>query len=175
VTPAPDPKRVRFAFTPAERRALLVLAVLLIVGLIARQLTRRAERDESPVVLSGVERIEAPSPPDGSSSPRAVASGGVAAAPSGVPSTVVDVGPEQGGETGMVAGLEADTLRKVDINRAGLEELESLPGIGPVLARRILEFRETNGPFRRSRDLLLVRGIGEKRMARLEPYITLTP
>ncbi|HEB84049.1 MAG TPA: helix-hairpin-helix domain-containing protein [Bacteroidetes bacterium] len=75
----------------------------------------------------------------------------------------------------MVAGLEADTLRKVDINRAGLEELESLPGIGPVLARRILEFRETNGPFRRSRDLLLVRGIGEKRMARLEPYITLTP
>ena len=51
---------------------------------------------------------------------------------------------------------------KVDINKASVEELDRLPGIGPSLAQRIVEFRKQNGPFHRVEDLLNVRGIGPK-------------
>lgn len=62
--------------------------------------------------------------------------------------------------------------RKVDINVATASELESLPGIGPALARRIIEHRKKNGPFKRIEDLMNVRGIGEKKFLDLEERIT---
>ena len=49
---------------------------------------------------------------------------------------------------------------RVDLNRAGLEELVQLPGIGPELAERIVEFRQRSGGFREPDDLLAVPGIG---------------
>ncbi|GAB4274962.1 MAG: ComEA family DNA-binding protein [Coriobacteriia bacterium] len=52
----------------------------------------------------------------------------------------------------------------IDVNRASAEELETLPGIGPVTAAAIIAERETNGPFRSVDDLLRVRGIGEKKL-----------
>lgn len=55
----------------------------------------------------------------------------------------------------------------VDLNRAGLEELCTLPGIGPRLAQRIIEDRATGGPFRSLDDLARVRGIGRATVARL--------
>jgi competence protein ComEA len=63
--------------------------------------------------------------------------------------------------------------RLVSINRATAEELESLPGIGPTIAQRIVEYRQTRGDFRRPEDLLNVAGIGEKKLAVLRPLITL--
>jgi len=48
----------------------------------------------------------------------------------------------------------------LDLNRAELEELAKLPGIGPELAARIVEFRKRNGGFREPDDLLAVPGIG---------------
>jgi competence protein ComEA len=48
----------------------------------------------------------------------------------------------------------------IDLNRAGLEELVQLPGIGPELAGRIVEFRQRSGGFREPDDLLAVPGIG---------------
>lgn len=60
---------------------------------------------------------------------------------------------------------------KVDLNTAGLEELQALPGIGPALARRIVEHRREHGPFRRVEDLLEVKGIGEKSLLRFRDLV----
>lgn len=61
---------------------------------------------------------------------------------------------------------------KVNINTADQAGLETLPGIGPALAQRIIEHREANGPFKSVDDLLNVSGIGEATLANLEPYVT---
>jgi competence protein ComEA len=63
---------------------------------------------------------------------------------------------------------------KVDLNRASAEELRAVPGIGPALSERIVKFREENGPFRRVDDLLKVRGIGEKSLEKMRPYLTVS-
>lgn len=60
---------------------------------------------------------------------------------------------------------------RLNINRASQDELESLPGIGPSIAARIIEERETNGPFSSVQDIMRVSGIGEKKYARIEGSI----
>lgn len=62
----------------------------------------------------------------------------------------------------------------VNINKASAEQLAFLPRIGPAVAARIIEFREQNGPFEATTDLLLVRGIGDKTYELIEPYVTIT-
>ena len=54
---------------------------------------------------------------------------------------------------------------RIDINRAGVSELSDLPGVGAVLAGRIVAYRERNGPFAAVEDLLDVSGIGEGKLA----------
>ncbi len=61
----------------------------------------------------------------------------------------------------------------VDVNTADAELLETLPGIGPALARRILEYREANGPFRDLCELMNVEGIGSEVYEGLRGRITL--
>ncbi|MBW2490896.1 MAG: ComEA family DNA-binding protein [Deltaproteobacteria bacterium] len=58
--------------------------------------------------------------------------------------------------------LQADDNTKININAASTEELDQLKGIGPKKAAAIVEFRETNGPFRIPEDLIKVPGIGPK-------------
>lgn len=60
----------------------------------------------------------------------------------------------------------------ININTATASLLLELPGIGPALAERIIEFRTTNGRFERPEDLMKVRGIGEKKYADLKSLIT---
>jgi len=61
---------------------------------------------------------------------------------------------------------------KVNINSAGLNELQSLPRIGPKLAQRILDYRKEHGPFKRVEDLLKVKGIGEKMFRNFKDLVT---
>lgn len=70
---------------------------------------------------------------------------------------------------------EAPPTEKVDLNRASAETLETLPGIGPKLAKEIIDYREQGGVFRKGEDLLQVKGIGIKRLHRIEPYLTFGP
>jgi len=54
-------------------------------------------------------------------------------------------------------------LLVLNLNTATLMELETLPGVGPVLARRIVDFREKKGGFRRVEELLVIPGISERK------------
>lgn len=62
----------------------------------------------------------------------------------------------------------------LDLNEATQEELERLPGLGTVLAQRILAYRQANGPFHQVEELERIRGIGHKRLQQLRPLIRMT-
>lgn len=60
-----------------------------------------------------------------------------------------------------------------NINTASAEQLQRLPRIGPALAERIVEHRRVNGPFRQPDEITEVKGIGEKTLEQLRPWIRL--
>jgi competence protein ComEA len=59
----------------------------------------------------------------------------------------------------------------VDLNSAGSAELIGVPGIGPVMAGRILAYRRESGPFRSVDDLIRVRGVGPRTLEKIRPYL----
>jgi len=66
-----------------------------------------------------------------------------------------------------------DSGEKLNLNTAGIEELDTLPGIGEVLAGRIVEYREVHGPFGSVDDLVLVEGISARMVEDLKPLVTI--
>lgn len=68
------------------------------------------------------------------------------------------------------ASVEADS--KVNINTAGTEELQELPRVGPKIAERIIQFRETHGEFKKIEEIMKVRGIGESTFNKMKDKIT---
>lgn len=69
---------------------------------------------------------------------------------------------------------EDQSPQKIDINRAEPWLLDALPGIGETLAQRIVDYRNTNGPFKRIEDLLKVSGIGTATFENIKDYITVS-
>jgi len=63
-------------------------------------------------------------------------------------------------------------LKPVNINTANAEELQLVPGIGPVTAEKILQMRKSYGPFKSVDDLVAIRGIGKKRLDKMRKYLT---
>ncbi|MBV8515824.1 MAG: ComEA family DNA-binding protein [Acidobacteria bacterium] len=61
----------------------------------------------------------------------------------------------------------------VNLNSADAAQLALLPGIGVKAAQRIVDYRSQNGPFRKTSDLMQVKGVGAKSFERLSPYIVL--
>ena len=76
------------------------------------------------------------------------------------------------GAGGLGAGAQGAPVFPIDINAASQQELEALPGVGPVLASAIIERRSRYGPFQRPEDLKEVPGIGEKTYSKIAPFVT---
>jgi comEA protein len=72
------------------------------------------------------------------------------------------------------AELPSDSAwNNINVNTADAHDLEALPGIGPVKAKNIIEYRTQHGPFHKPKDLLAVNGIGPKTLEKIRPLIVL--
>jgi competence ComEA-like helix-hairpin-helix protein len=65
--------------------------------------------------------------------------------------------------------------KPINLNQATMEQLQQLPGVGPVTAHTIIRFREKSGWFKRVEDLLAVRGISRGRFKKIRPYVFVGP
>ena len=79
---------------------------------------------------------------------------------------------------GISAGVASAAAKaptgKVNINTATASQPSELPGVGEKLAARIIEFRQKQGPFKSTQELMNVKGIGEKNLQKLQPYLTVS-
>ncbi len=75
----------------------------------------------------------------------------------------------------VVAAQKKPPAKPINLNTATVEELEQLPGVGPVTANDIIQFRKKSGPFRSVNDLLAIRRITKARLEKMRPYITIGP
>ena len=71
--------------------------------------------------------------------------------------------------------LQQAVARHLDLNRATEQDLEALPGIGPVLAERIVRYRQSRGAFHEVGQLREVKGIGKKKFDRIRPLVGVMP
>jgi competence protein ComEA len=65
------------------------------------------------------------------------------------------------------------STEKININSASVEQLQSLPGIGPAIAKAIIEHRTKAGKFNRIEEIMKVKGIGEKKFQKIKDRLTL--
>jgi competence protein ComEA len=101
----------------------------------------------------------------------------VAMASSGGPATVVSPAPGAllPDQPRAVAAPKRVQSGLLDLNRATEQDFDALPGIGPKLAERIMEYRQSVGAFRSLDELREVKGIGKKKFERIRPLVTVTP
>lgn len=66
----------------------------------------------------------------------------------------------------------ATAASPVNLNTATAEQLATIPGVGPKMAERIIDYRQKNGGFKKVEDLMNVTGVGEKSFLRMKPLIT---
>jgi competence protein ComEA len=84
------------------------------------------------------------------------------------------VGVPAAQEGGRSTAAPAVASAPVNLNTATTAQLESLPGIGPATAQRIVEYRQQSGGFKKVEDLMNVRGIGEASFLKLKSLVTVT-
>ena len=83
--------------------------------------------------------------------------------------------PAKGGAATAASKTTAAPTAPVNLNTASAAQLEALPGVGASTAKRILEYRQKNGSFKKIEELMNVKGIGEKSFLKLKPLITVAP
>ena len=139
-----------------SQQLALLLAVLSLAGLGLAVAHVRRTRPELAERLERLDRAPALPDPAGSSS-----------ASPGAPAPR----PERPAKIQRTAGA-APAPEPVDLNRASASDLMRLPRIGPVLATRIVESRDTDGPFTSPQDLRRVHGLRRSTLDRLRPLVT---
>jgi competence protein ComEA len=72
------------------------------------------------------------------------------------------------------AAATATAAAPVNLNTATVEQLATIPGVGPKMAERIIDYRQKNGGFKKVEDLMNVSGVGEKSFLKMKPLITVT-
>jgi competence protein ComEA len=138
-----------------NKQAMVLLCVtLLFAGFTLGFLTGRTTASGDVIITQRIPETEAPS-----RNLPAIA----ATAPS-APEAATNPSPTETSQ--QIPGL-------ININTAGVSQLDTLPGIGPVLAQRIIDYREANGPFSSISQLTLVEGIGAKRLEAILDLITI--
>jgi competence ComEA-like helix-hairpin-helix protein len=150
-------------FTPTERAVALTLVGALLLGLGIRLFRDGAPEtprfDYSAADAEFAARSSMPRP-----------------APAGVDSSLDDRADTAApairppAATGGGSGKRVGAPRKIDLNKATKRDLMSLPGVGEVIAERIMVYREEHGAFAGVNDLLKVKGIGKKKLERIAPY-----
>ena len=80
--------------------------------------------------------------------------------------------PSQAVEISIPQVGEEQERQKIDINRAEVRQLKTLPGIGDILAQRIVDYRQQNGPFHDIKELTEVAGIGTGKYEQIKDLIT---
>ncbi len=68
----------------------------------------------------------------------------------------------------------ATAAAPVNLNTATAEQLATIPGVGPKMAERIIDYRQKNGGFKKVEDLMNVSGVGDKSFLKMKPLITIT-
>ena len=88
----------------------------------------------------------------------------------------VEVAPDGGYRLAAMSGAQLLTLGLViDLNRATAADLDAIPGIGPALAQRIIDYRQTHGPFKKIEELEeKVLGFGPKKLEKIKPYLIIS-
>jgi comEA protein len=76
---------------------------------------------------------------------------------------------------GVAAQAKQPPAHPLDLNVANVKELEQVPGIGPKTAQAIVDFRHKSGRFQRVEDLLAIKGISQRKLDKMRPYLKVTP